>query len=110
MQYYDNNRPDCFILTSASEGCPVAIQEAIAFGMPLIGTDVNGVSEMIDRNGVLLSRNPSPREIAEAIELINSLSDEHYSAMCEQSLRIWNRDYDCEKNAERFDSFREEVM
>ena len=58
---------DSFITTSSTEGLPVSIQEAMAAGIPIIGTNVGGIPEMIDGNGVLLSANPSNKEVAEAI-------------------------------------------
>ena len=48
-EYYSNNHVDCFITTSSSEGgCPVSIQEALAYGIPVIGTDIGGIPEAIE--------------------------------------------------------------
>lgn len=43
-----------FILTSKDEGLPIAIIEAMRLGLPIISTDVGGISELIDDNGVLV--------------------------------------------------------
>jgi glycosyltransferase involved in cell wall biosynthesis len=38
---------DCFLLTSASEGCPIALLEAMASGVPCVATAVGGVPEVL---------------------------------------------------------------
>jgi glycosyltransferase involved in cell wall biosynthesis len=39
---------DCFVLCSNHEGLPVTLIEASAAGLPLIGTDVPGISEVVE--------------------------------------------------------------
>ena len=48
---------DCFILTSRDEGLPIAIIEAMSKGLPILATDVGGVSELIRENGYLMQPN-----------------------------------------------------
>jgi len=68
MEHYKNNHVDVFINVSSFEGQPVSIKEAISYGIPIIATDVGGNSEIAtEKNGILLSANPSPLEIANAI-------------------------------------------
>jgi glycosyltransferase involved in cell wall biosynthesis len=102
LDFYSKETPDCFIMTSESEGSPVAMQEAISFGMPVIATDVGGISEMIDGNGYLLKSNPSPKDIANSIEMLYNLTDDDYMFMRKRSLEIWEKDYDSEKNVNIF--------
>lgn len=42
---------DLFVLLSASEGLPVAIQEALAAGIPVLACDVGGVGEAVPDSG-----------------------------------------------------------
>lgn len=102
MQFYETEQPDCFISVSSSEGCPVSIQEALAFGIPVIGTDVGGTSETIDGNGYLLRDNPSVEEIVCAIEDMYHLNCADYNAMRRRSLEIWKERYDVEQNMGNF--------
>jgi colanic acid/amylovoran biosynthesis glycosyltransferase len=73
--YFKENSVDALINTSSYEGLPVSMMEALSAGIPLIGTNVGGVSEIIDKNvGVLLSKNPSEFEISEVIDYMASMS------------------------------------
>lgn len=99
MKFYQNNEVDCFINVSETEGCPVSIQEAMSYGIPVIGTDVGGVSELIKGNGILLSANPSAAEVHDAINKIASLSVEESQYLREKSFQIWEEEYQAEKNA-----------
>lgn len=61
------NQADLFILPSKWEGMPMTIIEAMGTGLPVIASNVGGVSDMITpgRNGLLIA--PDPRELADAI-------------------------------------------
>lgn len=50
---------DIFCLTSFKEGLPVSLIEAMASGLPVVGTDVEGIRDVIipQRNGFLVSIN-----------------------------------------------------
>lgn len=48
---------DVFLNVSNSEGLPVSIMESISFGIPVIATDVGGVSEIVcSQTGKLISK------------------------------------------------------
>lgn len=102
MRFYSTEKPDCFLTTSSSEGCPVSIQEALAFGMPIIGTNVGGISETIDGNGYLLRENPLAEEVAQAIENMYFMEQESYNAMRRKSLEIWEKNFNVDKNMNEF--------
>lgn len=102
-KYYMENIIDCFITTSATEGgTPVSIQEALSYGIPIIGTDVGGISEMIDGNGFLIGGNPQAEEIADSIRKIAYMSDELYKSFRVKSRTIWENQYDADKNFKSF--------
>lgn len=102
MQFYEKNDVSCFITTSSNEGLPVSIQEALAYGIPVIGTNVGGIHEEIDGNGVLLPENPSVEEIADAIRKVYGMSDSELRAWRERSHQLWDERFNSEKNTKRF--------
>lgn len=108
-KYYSSAYVHCFINVSESEGSPVSIQEALAFGMPVIGTDVGGVSEMIDGNGYLLNADPSAEEVAGVIRKIYSLNETEYHAMRKKSLELWNSEYSLDRNMSDVAKFFEKL-
>lgn len=102
MKFYLCSYINCFISTSSSEGIPVSIQEAMSFGIPVIATDVGGVSELFDKNGILLGANPTPNVVAEAIRKMIYLDKETYQNWRLNSYRIWNEKYNAKTNSKSF--------
>ena len=62
---------DLFILPSLTEGTPMALLEAMSFGIPVVASDVGGIPEIIDsgENGILVPV-ANPDKIEEAISTI----------------------------------------
>ncbi|MGN6421606.1 MAG: glycosyltransferase family 4 protein [Pseudobacter sp.] len=63
---------DIFILPSLWEGLPIGLLEAMAMGKAIIGTQVDGTSEVIrhNENGVLISTDGLADNLAEAVVLM----------------------------------------
>lgn len=95
LAYYENNTVDMFINVSANEGVPVSIMEAISYDIPVIATNVGGTSEVVTpETGLLLSSNPSPKEIKEAMLKINTLNL--------SPREFWARNYNADVNYRSF--------
>lgn len=100
--FFKNNPVDIFINVSASEGIPVSIMEAQSFGIPVIATAVGGTPEIVtEKVGILLSENPSPEEIARAIEFFID-HPEITKQMRSNSIENWEKNFNAEKNFSEF--------
>lgn len=60
---------DVFVLPSDREGMPLVLLEAMATGLPIIGSDVLGIKELILGIGILV-KDPSPETFAKAIDAL----------------------------------------
>ncbi|AUZ04145.2 MULTISPECIES: glycosyltransferase [Vitreoscilla] len=66
IEFYKNNHIDLFINLSETEGIPVSIMEAISFNIPVIATNVGGVSEIIHsefNTGILVSKDVTSDQV-----------------------------------------------
>jgi len=103
---YRDNPVDLFINVSESEGIPVAIMEAISFGIPVIATDVGGTSEIVNSsNGFLLPADPGPELIAQSIHDFYDLDESQKLAMRTAAKMHWNTNFNADKNYNEFAVF-----
>ncbi len=93
---YQKISPDLFITTSSTEGLPVSVQEAMAMGVPVIGTDVGGMRELIlnGQSGYLISENTTPAEIAQLLKNFASMDMEQRRSFGSAAIERW-RNYFC---------------
>lgn len=65
---------DLLLLTSLEESSPICLVEAMAAGLPIVATNVGGISEMVSDNAILCS----PRDIDALSQAISDvLSDDN---------------------------------
>ncbi len=93
------NQSQIFCLPSFNEGMSNALLEAIACGLPVIATDVGGVAELIDSNGVVIEKNNSS-ELAKAIEWI--LNDKQRYELMRQTSVATAQQYSWQKVTDKF--------
>ncbi|MCW5908124.1 MAG: glycosyltransferase [Chitinophagales bacterium] len=100
LKFYKENSVDVLVNTSETEGLPVSMMEAMSYSIPVIATNVGGVAEIVEHehNGLLLSPNPSPEELAVALQKFMYLSDEERNAYRQNAFNTWNEKYNAEKN------------
>lgn len=102
LNFYKTEQPTAFINVSSSEGIPVSIMEAMSFGIPVIATDVGGTNEIVNNeNGILLSADPSEREISDAIT--SFVEDrERMSLKSTVAYQTWQKHYNADVNYSAF--------
>ena len=79
-----------FIMSSKDEGLPISIIEAMKFGLPIIATDVGGIKELINGNGILVE--PNYKSIKSAISKINS-NKNSLKKMSNKSLELFRNNF-----------------
>lgn len=93
-----------FLNTSSSESVSFSMSEAMSAGLPVVGTDVVGTHEILTDgvNGRLVSSDPSPAELADAIQWVAARGPEEYEDMCAASRRTAERLLDPRAEYRRF--------
>lgn len=101
---YGKNHYHLFLHASESEGIPVAIMEAMSFGIPAIATDVGGVSELVrhEKNGFLLHKDFQDEEMVVLIRRIWAMRDEEYLRLRQNAGAFWEKYYNAETNYPKF--------
>lgn len=110
MDFYGKNYVDAFITTTASEGCPVSVQEAMAYGIPIIGTAVAEIPYMIQGNGVLLPETPTVTEIVNGIRYLYFQNQDMIDAMRKKSRQLWEDNFCLDTNTTEFIHFLEKIV
>nr|BFF10653.1 glycosyltransferase [Microbacterium flavescens] len=96
-RFYREERVDVFVNASSSEGVPVSIMEAAAFGIPVVATAVGGTPEIVGTDlgsGELVSADPLPGEIGRALRTVLEAEDGAYDPR-----RVWAERYDVRRTA-----------
>lgn len=98
-----------FLNVSETEGVPVAIMEAMSFGIPVIATDVGGTSELVtdQKSGYLLERDYPDEMLAERIRDISLLPEDDYLHMRQAAQQTIREKFHAETN---YRHFIEEVL
>ena len=100
---YRHQHIDAFINVSSSEGLPVSVMEAQSFGIPVIATMVGGTSEIVNNNnGILLTSDPTPQEVAAAIKQFKCLSKDKMEIKRILSRNNWQKCFDAKFNYKKF--------
>ncbi len=104
FKLYDQKKFDFFLNVSQTEGIPVSMMEAMSYSVPVIGTNVGGVAEIIEdgRNGFLLPPYPNAEKVKQEILRYYLLEPEARSNMRKEAFNTWNKKYNAEKNYKQF--------
>lgn len=104
LEFYLGEKPDFLINLSETEGLPVSMMEAMSCGVPCIGTNVGGVSEIIENkeNGYLLEPNPRANNVAGIIENYEKLSLNEKRLMRKKAFKTWASKFNALDNYGQF--------
>ena len=97
----ENTNNTIFINQSTTEGLPVSMMEAMSVGIPCVGTNVGGVSEIIEdgKNGLLHDDDLSVDAVA---HLIHALDENRLQSMAENAKNTWQNKFNAENNYTAF--------
>lgn len=98
---------DVFVIASEKEGFSLAILEAMAAGLPVVGADVTGIRELIRNCGILVS-NPSPKSFAFALDKLLS-NKEDLEKLSTKSVNN-AKNYSWDKITAKIENIYEEVL
>ncbi len=104
MAHYKNYGADLFILVSESEGIPVSIMEAMSYGIPVIASNVGGVSELFHNCplGYLVGANITAQELKKQILDFILLPTKAQMQMRHNAYANWKEKWNANNNYERF--------
>lgn len=105
MNFISKSDFQVLINVSASEGVPVTMMEAMSFGIPIIATDVGGVSEIVKDglNGFLIDNSGNiVNDIQNCLVKFNSLSVNEKRNLSENAYTTWAEKYNSLKNETEF--------
>lgn len=78
---------DLYVQCSHREAMPLSVLEAMATGLPIVSTDVGGLRDVVQDNGILVPDNDE-EALYRAMEQILEQSEQETETMCRASHRI----------------------
>ncbi|WP_242826141.1 glycosyltransferase family 4 protein [Butyrivibrio sp. VCB2006] len=99
-----------FMLPSYQEGLPMAILDAMAYGLPVVSTEVGGIPQLIE-NGKsgFLAKPGDCKAIADGICRILDKRDD-YGAMSNESYRIARDEFGFDAHLSKLEAVYEEIL
>ena len=99
LDYYGHHQVDCLISVSESEGIPVSMMEAISYGIPVLATDVGGVSEIVTpQTGRLINKIYTQTEFNNQLMYVL----ENVQEYSKTAISFFEENYNAEKNYKLF--------
>lgn len=104
LDYYSKTPVDLVLNVSRTEGLPVSLMEAISFGIPVIATDVGGVSEVIKHNynGRLINAKFVDSDLAFEIKQLAFKETGERQKMRNNARSYWEENFNADNNYSEF--------
>ncbi len=103
IEYYCTQPIDLFITTTWTEGLPYSLAEAIAHGIPVMGTAVCGIPEIItEHTGFLIPQEFEPLDAARIIKDYKTRPLAEKQKLRQSAKRFFKQTFTTEKNAKQF--------
>lgn len=104
LSYLESGKASVFVSASATEGLPVSIIEAAAYGLPSVATDVGSTCEIAISgvSGTLVKSDISSSELADEIYKYYQMDNEEYNEISRKAYELFCEEFDCNKNGLEF--------
>ncbi len=103
LDFYCKNRVDLLINTSITEGIPVSMMEAQCAGIPIVATDVGGVSEIVtDGTGFLIPSDFTPQQLAGQIATFIEMDENKIMEIRYNARKNWKLNFNAITNYTKF--------
>jgi len=100
---------DVFLLVSDFEGLPLTVLEAMATGLPVVATNVDGTSEVLSRGGgVLIPRDNYLEAAKSVLDLLNDTS--RREEIGREGQRVVRTHYNIENISKQVDTVYQEIL
>jgi len=99
-------RCHCFVLSSVAENSPCVISEALCCGLPVIATNVGGISELVDEtNGKIVPSKDVEALVAAMVDLYNNYSAYNCRQIAEEASKKFSYAAIAQRFAEVYRNF-----
>lgn len=93
------------------ENNPLTIVEAYSYSVPVIGSRLGGITEIIDDGTTgFLFGHQNPNELSDCLKKAESLGEDEYKSMCNSAYSFAQENFSAEKHYERLIEFYHKVI
>jgi glycosyltransferase involved in cell wall biosynthesis len=100
---------DAFVLSSAWEGMPLVVAEAMAMEGPVVATEVGGVGELVGTAGVMVAPK-NPRALAAAMLGVMRMTEEQLRTMGLAARERIRQQFDMNAIADEWHAFYSQLL
>ena len=101
-------KADVYVQTSFREALPLSVLEAMASGLPIVATNVGGLKDVVDGNGVLIEAGDDEALLSAMLDMMDT-SEFKYEMMAKKSKEIV-KNYSSSRMAELYERSYGELL